>query len=69
MGNLSRISERFFICVKNIAPFHGNVASNLINVANNSGYIASYVANVVYKQNIAHMDQNIARKRVDVATN
>ncbi|MDF2065838.1 hypothetical protein [Bacillus sp. Cr_A10] len=55
--------------MKNIAPIHENVARNLINVANNSGYIASYVANVAYNKNIAHMDQNIASKRVDVATN
>ncbi|WP_156316792.1 hypothetical protein [Bacillus sp. FJAT-22090] len=55
--------------MKNIAPIHGNVASKQINVAYNSGYIASYVANVAYNKNIAHMDQNIARKRVDVATN
>ncbi|WP_156350705.1 hypothetical protein [Psychrobacillus sp. FJAT-21963] len=55
--------------MKNIAPIHGNVASKQKNVAYNSGYIASYVANVAYNKNIAHMDQNIARKRVDVATN
>lgn len=69
MRNLSRISERFFVCVKNIAPIHGNVARKRVDVATNSGYIASYVANVAYKQNIAHMDQNVARKRLDVATN